>query len=57
MMKKLVIIIGLAMVMLTGCSSSAPVAKLEPEGVETILVENIEAENIITYDDVTERWD
>lgn len=46
-MKKVfvLVLLGFMSVALTGCDE-APVATIEPEGVETILTETIEIENI-----------
>lgn len=47
MMKKLFTMMAVAMIALTGCGE-APTATLEPEGEETIIVENTITENVIT---------
>lgn len=46
-MKKLFTMMAVAMIALTGCGE-APIATLEPEGEETIIVENTITENVIT---------
>lgn len=67
-MKKIIVITGLiSIITLAGCGE-APVATLEPEGVETIITEEIITEEIVTneirvipitvtsYEDVTTYW-
>ena len=55
-MSKIIFILS-ACSMLYGCNEAeAPKAEITPPGVETIIVENIEVENITTYEDVTTSW-
>ncbi len=62
MKKALMIICLMSIIALSGCGE-APVATLEPEGVETILTEEIIVEEIhvepihvTSYEDVTNYW-
>ena len=58
MMKKLFAMMAVAMIALTGCGE-APTATLEPEGTETIIVENTITENVtgkLTYEEAKELY-